>query len=126
MPSLANATPVTFVSVIDRERALAFYQKTLGLGLISSDEHGAFLSMSGALLRITPMPDFKASPHPVVGWDVNDIRASVQQLVSAGVEFAVYDGFDQDELGIWTSPDGATKLARFSDPDGNVLTLSQA
>ena len=31
----------------------------------------------------------------------------------------------QDELGIWTSPDGSSKIAFFSDPDGNVLTLSE-
>jgi hypothetical protein len=31
----------------------------------------------------------------------------------------------QDELGIWSSPDGRTKLAWFADPDGNVLSLSQ-
>jgi hypothetical protein len=32
----------------------------------------------------------------------------------------------QDELGIWTSPDGQVKVAWFADPDGNVLSLSHA
>lgn len=125
MRSLANATPLTFLSVTDRERALTFYQETLGLSLSSSDEHGAYLTMNGALLRITPMSDYKASPHPVLGWSVDDIRTTVQALASAGVEFSTYDGFAQDELGIWTSPNGATKLAWFFDPDGNVLTITQ-
>jgi hypothetical protein len=30
----------------------------------------------------------------------------------------------QDDLGIWTSPDG-TKVAWFKDPDGNTLSISQ-
>jgi hypothetical protein len=32
----------------------------------------------------------------------------------------------QDELGIWTSPDGKSKVGFFADPDGNVLSLSQS
>jgi predicted enzyme related to lactoylglutathione lyase len=32
----------------------------------------------------------------------------------------------QDELGIWTAPDGGAKVAWFSDSEGNVLSLSQA
>jgi len=38
-------------------------------------------------------------------------------------EFRVGD--DQDELGIWSHPDGKKKLAWFKDPDGNVLGLTQ-
>ena len=30
----------------------------------------------------------------------------------------------QDELGIWTTPSGA-RVAWFTDPDGNVLSLTQ-
>jgi len=30
----------------------------------------------------------------------------------------------QDELGIWTAPDG-TKVAWFKDPDGNMLSVTQ-
>lgn len=31
--------------------------------------------------------------------------------------------FEQDELGIWTAPDGSAKVAWFEDPDGNLLSL---
>jgi hypothetical protein len=30
----------------------------------------------------------------------------------------------QDELGVWTAPDG-TQVAWFKDPDGNTLSVSQ-
>jgi len=32
----------------------------------------------------------------------------------------------QDALGIWTAPDGSSKVAFFNDPDGNGLSLTQA
>jgi hypothetical protein len=31
----------------------------------------------------------------------------------------------QDERGVWQVPDGATKIAWFKEPDGNMLSVSQ-
>jgi predicted enzyme related to lactoylglutathione lyase len=31
---------------------------------------------------------------------------------------------EQDDLGIWTTP-GGDRIAWFTDPDGNVLSLTQ-
>ena len=121
-----SATPVAFLYVTDREQALAFYRDKLGLVLRSSDEHGDFIDLGGALLRMTVLPDHRAHPHPVLGWNVGDIRSAVEALREKGVEFNIYEGFGQDELGIWTSPDGEQKVAFFADPDGNGLTLSEA
>ncbi len=45
-------------------------------------------------------------------------------LRERGVDFNRYEGFDQDDLGIWTADDG-TRVAWFSDPDGNTLSVSQ-
>ncbi|HEV2748373.1 MAG TPA: VOC family protein [Allosphingosinicella sp.] len=118
-------TPVAFLYVSDRERALGFYRETLGLELRSSDEFGDFIDLGGALLRMTVMPDHKALPHPVLGWNVADIGAAVEELRSRGIAFTIFEGFDQDALGIWTAPDGRTKVAFFADPEGNVLSLSQ-
>jgi len=121
-----SGTPVAFLYVSDRERALGFYRDTLGLALRSSDAFGDFLDLDGALMRMTAMPDYKATPHPVLGWNVPDIGAAAEALRARGIVFTIYEGMGQDALGIWTSPDGAAKLAWFADPDGNVLTLSQA
>jgi catechol 2,3-dioxygenase-like lactoylglutathione lyase family enzyme len=119
-------TPVAFLYVGDRERALAFYRETLGLALRGSDPFGDFIDLGGALLRMTVMPDHKPLPHPVLGWDVEDIGAAVEALRGRGIAFTVYEGMGQDALGIWTAPDGQSKVAFFADPEGNVLTLSQA
>jgi hypothetical protein len=38
--------------------------------------------------------------------------------------FLRYDGMDQDDNGVWTTP-GGDQVAWFADPDGNVLSLTQ-
>jgi len=48
----------------------------------------------------------------------------VQDLAARGVTFLRYDGMNQDEDGIWTTPTGA-RVAWFADPDGNTLSLTQ-
>ena len=120
-----SATPVAFIYVGERDRAIAFYCDTLGLSLRSSDPFGDFLQSGPALVRMTVMADLKAGPHPVLGWDVADIQAAAEALRDRGFAFTIYEGMGQDSLGIWTAPDGKAKVAWFADPDGNVLSLSQ-
>jgi catechol 2,3-dioxygenase-like lactoylglutathione lyase family enzyme len=122
--TLDNARPVAFVSVRDRDEGRAFYEGVLGLNHKSRDDFGDFYELGGGLLRMTPMPDFQAHAHPVLGWDVPDIAAAVGALKGKGIAFSIYDGMGQDELGIWTAPGGA-KVAWFLDPFGNLLSLSQ-
>jgi len=121
-----TGTPVAFVNVSDREQALGFYRDKLGLPLRSSDAFGDFLEFGSALIRLTALPDYKAGPYPMLGWNVEDMVAAVTALRDRGVTFTLYDGMGQDALGIWTAPDGKAKVAWFTDPDGNVLSLSQA
>jgi uncharacterized protein with WD repeat len=40
------------------------------------------------------------------------------------VQFVRYGFFKQDDLGIWTAPNG-DKIAWFKDPDGNTLSVSE-
>lgn len=116
---------IAFVNVTEREQGVAYYRDVLGLELASSDDFGDLFSLGSANLRVTAMPDFKPSAHPILGWEIQDLRAAMDALVAKGVEFIVYPGFGQDERGVWTSPGGDTRLAWFADPDGNVLVLSQ-
>jgi len=123
--NLQQSTQVTFLYTSDRERALGFYRDTLGLALHSSDPHGDFFGAGGALVRMTVLPDYKPHEHPVLGWNVEDIVPMVEALRDRGVECLVYEGYGQDALGIWTAPDGSSKMAWFADPDGNLLMLNQ-
>jgi catechol 2,3-dioxygenase-like lactoylglutathione lyase family enzyme len=125
MTAGVDGRPVAFLYTADAQRAIDFYQGRLGLKLLSRDGFGMFLELGGGLLRLTPMPEFKPHEHPVLGWDVADIRVTARQLAAAGVALIRYEGMGQDEDGIWHAPDGAAKVAWFADPDGNVLSLSE-
>ncbi len=125
MTPTVDGKAVAFLGTGDRETARAFYGQTLGLRELVNDDFGMAFAFGTGQLRVTPLPDYVASPHPVAGWDVPDIGAAAQALKAVGVELTRYEGFGQDAQGIWTSPDGAVKVAWFADPDGNVLSLSQ-
>jgi hypothetical protein len=45
-------------------------------------------------------------------------------LERRGAQFKAYEGYEQDEDGIWTAPNGR-QVAWFEDPDGNIISLSQ-
>ncbi len=124
--SLADARPIAMIITRDRKAAEPFYADTLGLRRLPGDDFAAVFDLAGVPLRLTEVPDHLASAHPVLGWQVPEIRATAQALTAKGVRFAIYDGMGQDELGIGTSPDGAAKVAFFSDLDGNSLSLAQA
>jgi predicted enzyme related to lactoylglutathione lyase len=123
---MVSGVPVAFIHVSDRARGLDYYGRALGLKVRSSDPFGDFLEVEGALIRLTALPDYQASGHPVFGWNVEDIHAAVAALSERGVAFTIYDGMGQDAQGVWTAPGGGAKVAWFADPDGNVLSLSQA
>lgn len=124
--ALAAQTPVTFIITADRKIAEPFYRDTLGLPFVADDGFAAVYDLAGVPLRITEVPGHTPSAHPVLGWQVTDIVATVTALRDRGVVFTIYEGMGQDELGIWTAPDGKAKVAFFNDPDGNVLSLTQA
>ena len=60
----------------------------------------------------------------MLDWQVKDIEAAMSDLSQKGVMFERFEGMDQDETGIWKTPDGV-QIAWFKDPDGNVLSVSQ-
>jgi catechol 2,3-dioxygenase-like lactoylglutathione lyase family enzyme len=126
MQALASATPVTFILTTDPAASRAFYAELLCLPLGTQDDFATVYDLGHCILRVTEIPGFAAGPHPVLGWKVDDIAASVAALTAKGVAFTIYEGFGQDRLGIWTAPDGKAKVAWFNDPDGNVLSLTQS
>lgn len=123
---LATSQPIAFIVTPDRKVSEAFYGGTLGLRRLPGDDFAAVFDLAGVALRVTEVPGHVASAHPVLGWQVDDIAATVDALTANGVRFTIYDGLGQDERGIWTAPDGVAKVAFFNDPDGNVLSLTQS
>lgn len=122
---LGGYNVVAFVTVVDVDKARAFYRDTLGLGLVSEDLPFALVfDANGIMLRVSISKQHATTPGTVLGWDVPDIRGAVDGLLAAGVRFERYDFLEQDERGIWTSPTGAL-VAWFKDPDENLLSLTE-
>jgi catechol 2,3-dioxygenase-like lactoylglutathione lyase family enzyme len=122
---LGSSDLVGFVATTDTERARAFYRDTLGLALVDESPFVLVFDAHGTQLWVTPVDDIKIAPYTVLGWAVDDIAATVRGLNAAGVTFERFAGMDQDDLGVWTAPSGS-RVAWFTDPDGHVLSVSQA
>ena len=122
---LAEQSLVGFIASSDPDRARHFYGEILGLPLISDHLPFALVfEAHGTTLRVTIVERVNPAGYTVLGWKVPDITVAMRALSAAGLRFERYGGMDQDELGVWTSPDGA-KVAWFKDPDGNTLSISQ-
>jgi len=126
MGILQAAKPAIIICTRDRAVATSFYRDTLGLSLAYEDSFASVFDFAGATLRISAVADFTPHDHTILGFQVPDVAASVRALRAKGVAFLIYPRFHQDELGIWTAPGGALYVAWFKDPDGNVLSVTNA
>jgi catechol 2,3-dioxygenase-like lactoylglutathione lyase family enzyme len=126
MGILQAAKPVAIICTRDRARAAKFYRDTLGLRLKLEDDYAVVFDVGGIDLRVSTVPDFTPHEHTVLGFSIADVPAAVNALVAKGVTFNVYKDFNQDELGIWSLPNSMLRVAWFNDPDGNVLSVTNA
>jgi catechol 2,3-dioxygenase-like lactoylglutathione lyase family enzyme len=115
---------MAFVATTHPDRARQFYASVLGLRLVADEPWALVFDAHGAMLRIQKTPELQAAKHTVLGWRVPDIEETMIGLAAKGVRFERYSFLPQDELGVWTTPDG-TRVAWFKDPDGNTLSLTQ-
>ena len=98
------------------------------LGFPATDVGGGWLifDLPAADMGCHPSdtPDASPSGTHYVSFYCDDVVKTRAELAARGVEFARYDGMEQDELGAWSAPGGA-QIAWFHDPDGNTLSLTQ-
>ena len=118
---LANSKAFSGFAVDDLERAREFYEGTLGLD-VSDDGGLVTLNLPGD--RPTDLPEARLHAR-----DVHD-----PQLPGRGhrrgrgrarcprVEFARYEGFEQDGKGI-ARMEGGPPIAWFTDPAGSILAV---
>ena len=121
---LESSEVVAFVATADMTRARAFYEEILGLRVAEQNDFACVLDANGTMVRVTAVGEVSPAGYTVLGWRVADIVATVAGLTARGVVFRRYDGMDQDGQGIWTTP-GGDKVAWFTDPDGNTLSVTQ-
>jgi hypothetical protein len=90
------------------------------------DRLAAVFNIGGITLRISTVADFSPHEHTILGFCVPDVGSTVSALREKGVTFNVYPNFPQDELGILAVQGGIVRVAWFCDPDGNVLSVTNA
>jgi len=121
---LSDPKITAFLPTCKPKLSKQFYKNILGLQLVSEDEYALEFVWNGTSLRITIVDNFTPHPFTVLGFKIDNIAEQIKSLSDKSVEFKKYNHFDQDELGIWTSPTNA-KIAWFRDPDGNLLSLTE-
>jgi catechol 2,3-dioxygenase-like lactoylglutathione lyase family enzyme len=121
---VSSAELVAFLPSLDLDLSDRFYSGVLGLRRVESTAFANVYDANGTELRVTHVGQLPPVSHTVLGWRVANVSAEILELRAAGVEFKLYDSVAQDKDGVWESPSGA-RIAWFSDPDGNTLSLQQ-
>jgi catechol 2,3-dioxygenase-like lactoylglutathione lyase family enzyme len=121
---LTRAELVAFLATTNAERAIRFYGDKLELELLEQTDFACVFKAPNATVRVAIVSELRPAPYTVLGWQVADLTQAAAELAQRGVQPLRYSGLDQDEHGIWRSPGGA-RILWFSDPDGNVLSLTQ-
>ncbi len=104
--------------VIDFERAKSFYQDDLEFELVLEDQDSKWAEFQvspGAKIAIHGVKVTNANPIGAFMLEVKSLEKSELWLRGKGIKL-----FDKEEIS------GLTKLASFTDPDGNVIQLSQS
>jgi catechol 2,3-dioxygenase-like lactoylglutathione lyase family enzyme len=118
-----NTKAFSGFAVDDLPKARRFYGETLGLE--TSEEHGLLtLHLAGDRdTLVYPKADHTPADYTILNFPVDDIESAVDALSARGVSFERYEGFDQDEKGIFRGE--GPLIAWFKDPAGNVLSVLQ-
>lgn len=113
-------------SVDDLAAAKEFYSSTLGL-TVDPDGVGARLDLpGGGTVFMYPKADHQPAAYTMLNFEVEDIDASVDDLVGRGVKFERYEGMPAvDAKGIMRGREHnlGPDIAWFLDPAGNVLAV---
>jgi catechol 2,3-dioxygenase-like lactoylglutathione lyase family enzyme len=97
---LASAELVAFVPVADLGRARSFYENILGIPCVDASRSACVFNCAGTTLRATLVEGFTP------------------------VKMERYEGVEQDDRGIWTTPAG-DQVVWFKDFEGNTLSLTK-
>lgn len=122
---LERAALMAFIPTLNKTGARRFYGETLGLTFVADAGFALVFDANGTRVRVTPVQEFVPQPFTVLGWEVDDLPGTAEELMRRGVTFEIFPGtgVEQDGHGIWHAPNG-DQVAWFKDPDGNLLSIS--
>ena len=116
----------------DLKRARAFYADKLDLHPVEEREGGLRYVCGGCEFALFESAGGPSGDHTQMGWQVEDIEATVAELRSRGVVFEEYDfpGLQTvdgiaDIEGNYPSKGTGERGAWFRDSEGNMLGIGQ-
>ena len=123
---LNESHAVAAIAVSDMGRAREFYEGVLGLSAGEERADGGIRYPCGgaSTVHVYPSPaNAGSSTATLVGFDVEDVEGTVDELAARGVVFEQYGGgpIETNEKGIARIGDG--EGAWLKDPDGNILGI---
>jgi len=121
---LGKTDIVAMIPTTDTAKARSFFEGVLGLSFVREDGFALVFSANGIMIRVVRLEKFTPVQYTILGWQVKEIEKVVVRLQEQGVHFERFGFFKQDDLEIWTAPNG-DKVAWFKDPDGNTLSVSE-
>src|ERR671918_383789 len=129
---LKNGRVATRLPAQNLERARAFYAEQLGLEPDEEREGGLRYVCAAGEFALFESSGAATGDHTQMGWEVEDIEATVADLRSRGVVFEEYDlpGLKTvdgiaDIEGNYPSKGSGERAVWFHDSEGNLLGIGQ-
>lgn len=129
---LEHAEAATRLPAQDLERARAFYAEKLGLEPVEERPGGLRYRCGNGYFAVFASAGAAAGTHTQMGWEVDDLEATVAALRARGVVFEEYDlpgirtvNGIADIDGNYPSKGTGERGAWFRDSEGNLLGIGQ-
>lgn len=124
MSALADSKVQATIPARDLDRAKHFYADKLGLKPSEEAPDGLHYVCAGGEFLLFESSGEASGAHTQLGWDVDDLEATVSELRGNGVVFEEYD------LPGFKTVDGIAEIAGekgawFKDSEGNLLAIGE-
>ena len=131
---LQNSNVAARVPAQDLARARSFYSDQLGLDPIEERPGGLRYRCGSGYFSLFQSSGSPSGSHTQMGWEVDDIDATVNELRRRGVVFEEYDlpglrtidGIAEIAGNYPSSGGVGERAAWFRDSEGNLLGIGQA
>jgi catechol 2,3-dioxygenase-like lactoylglutathione lyase family enzyme len=129
--ALANGRVATRLPAQDLNRARTFYAEKLGLQPAEQRPGGLLYRCAMGTFALFESAGAPSGAHTQMGWEVDDIQATVAELRSRGVVFEEVDlpgstvGGITTVSGNYPSKGTGERAVWFRDSEGNMLGIGQ-
>ena len=121
---LRDTDAAATLAVKDLDVAARFYEGTLGLSRLDSEDNEAIVYESGdSTINVYRSRFAGTNKATALTWTVDDVDDVVRTLKGRGVKFEHYDLPETKREGD-VHVSGDMRVAWFKDPDGNILGLA--